>query len=156
MKLCSLWEKAKEVQIQTSEDIVGNFSIGFDSRIPEETKDALMRFVYWVEDHYSLPVTLWVDFKYNHYLIRRDKKRAGYLFYWAEFKNFPVFDNEADIPVIELPVRTEHYRIEEILRSFIEAISHYFAWLTNQLDESFQPDEDEVEKILQAYLNSCK
>lgn len=156
MKLCSLWEKAKEVQIQTSEDIVGNFSIGFDSRIPEETKDALMRFVYWVEDHYSLPVTLWVDFKYNHYLIRRDKKRAGYLFYWAEFKNFPMFDNEADIPVIELPVRTEHYRIEEILRSFIEAISHYFAWLTNQLDESFQPDEDEVEKILQAYLNSCK
>ena len=156
MKLCSLWEKAKEVQIQTSEDIVGNFSIGFDSRIPEETKDALMRFVYWVEDHYFLPVTLWVDFKYNHYLIRRDKKRAGYLFYWAEFKNFPVFDNEADIPVIELPVRTEHYRIEEILRSFIEAISHYFAWLTNQLDESFQPDEDEVEKILQAYLNSCK
>ena len=156
MKLCSLWEKAKEVQIQTSEDIVGNFSIGFDSRIPEETKDALMRFVYWVEDHYFLPVTLWVDFKYNHYLIRRDKKRAGYLFYWAEFKNFPVFDNEADIPAIELPVRTEHYRIEEILRSFIEAISHYFAWLTNQLDESFQPDEDEVEKILQAYLNSCK
>ena len=156
MKLCSLWEKAKEVQIQTSEDIVGNFSIGFDSRIPEETKDALMRFVYWVEDHYFLPVTLWVDFKYNHYLIRRDKKRAGYLFYWAEFKNFPAFDNEADIPVIELPVRTEHYRIEEILRSFIEAISHYFAWLTNQLDESFQPDEDEVEKILQAYLNSCK
>ena len=66
MKLCSLWEKAKEVQIQTSEDIVGNFSIGFDSRIPEETKDALMRFVYWVEDHYFLPVTLWVDFKYNH------------------------------------------------------------------------------------------
>ena len=58
--------------------------------------------------------------------------------------------------MIELPVRTEHYRIEEILRSFIEAISHYFAWLTNQLDESFQPDEDEVEKILQAYLNSCK
>lgn len=155
MKLCSLWEKAREVQIQTSEDIVGNFSIGFDDRIPEETKDALMRFVYWVEDNYFLPVTLWVDFKYNHYLISRNKKRVGFLFYWADFKTYPVFDNEADIPVIELPVRTERYSIEEILCSFIEAISHYFAWLTNQLDDGFKPSENEVEEILQAYLKSC-
>lgn len=155
MKLCSLWEKAREVQIQTSEDIVGNFSIGFDDRIPEETKDALMRFVYWVEDNYFLPVTLWVDFKYNHYLISRNKKRVGFLFYWADFKTFPVFDNEADIPVIELPVRTERYSIEEILCSFIEAISHYFVWLTNQLDDGFKPSENEVEEILRAYLKSC-
>ena len=62
-----LWKRAKEVKIQTATDIVGNFDIGFDDKIPEETKDALMKFVYWVEDNFYLPVTLWVDFKYNHY-----------------------------------------------------------------------------------------
>ncbi len=149
-----LWNRAKEVRIQTTPDIVGNFDVGFDSKIPEETKDALMRFVYWVEDHYSLPVTLWVDFKYNHYLIDRNQKRMGFLFYWADFATFPVFDNEDDLPVIELAVRTEHRSMEDILSSFIEAISYYFAWLTNQLDDNFKPDEKDVEHILQAYLNS--
>ena len=149
----NLWEKAKEVKIQTSPDIVGNFSIGFDNRIPEETKDALIKFVYWVEDHYNLPVTLWVDFMYNHYLLTRDKKRVGYRLYWADFENYPVFQKEEDIPVIELPVRTEHWSIEEILSSFIAAISCYFAWLTHSSMEEFTPDADEVEEILQAYLH---
>ncbi len=149
----NLWEKAKEVKIQTSPDIVGNFSIGFDSRIPEETKDALIKFVYWVEDHYNLPVTLWVDFMYNHYLLTRDKKRVGYRFYWADFENYPVFQKEEDIPVIELPVRTEHWSIEEILSSFIAAISCYFVWLTNRDPQGYVPDADTVEEILQAYLH---
>ena len=143
-----LWNMAKNVQIQTSDEIVGNFSIGFDSKIPEETKDALMGFVYWVEDRFHLPVTLWVDFKYNHYLLSQDKKRVGYRFYWVDFVNYPVFENEADIPVIELAVRTEHQTIEQILRRFIEAISCYFVWLTNT-----QPDEVDGEAVLLAYLS---
>jgi hypothetical protein len=53
-----LWNRAKSLQIETSADIVGGFDVGFDKNIPEETKDALMRFVYWVEDHFSMPVTL--------------------------------------------------------------------------------------------------
>ena len=61
-----LWEQAKAVKIQTGPEIVGGFSLGFDSRVPEETKDVLIDFVYWVEDNYPIPVTLWVDFKYNH------------------------------------------------------------------------------------------
>lgn len=150
-----LWNRAKDVQIQTSADIVGNFDIGFDSKIPEETKDALMKFVYWVEDNFNLPVTLWVDFKYNHYLITRSKKRVGYRFYWADFTTYPVFENPDDIPVIELPVRTEHWTIEEILESFTEAIFQYFAWLTNSITEDFKPDPAEVEAVLQAYLQDC-
>ena len=151
-----LWEQAKEAKIQTGPEIVGNFSLGFDSRIPEETKDALIDFVYWVEDHYSLPVTLWVDFKYNHYLVTRTKKRVGYKFYWVDFDTYPVFEKEEDIPVIELPVRTEVWTIEEILASFIEAISCYFAWLTNQMVEGYQPDLEQVEEILQTYLQSIE
>ena len=147
-----LWEQAKEIKIQTGEEIVGNFSLGFDKRIPEETKDALIDFVYWVEDHYPVPVTLWVDFKYNHYLVTRDKKQVGYKFYWVDFDTHPVFEKEEDIPVIELPVRTENWTIEEILASFIEAITCYYAWLNNQMVEGFQPDPEQVEEILQKYL----
>ena len=147
-----LWNRAKNLQIQTGHDIVGNFDIGFDGKIPEETKNALLHFVCWVEENFYLPVTLWVDFKYNHYLIDRQGKRVGYRFYWASFASFPLFDNPDDIPVIELPVRTEHSTIEEILTSFIEAISLYFAWLTNTLTDDTSPDESEVDAVLQAYL----
>ena len=147
-----LWEKAKEVKLQTGPEIVGGFSLGCDKRIAEETKQILIDFAYWVEDNYNIPITLWVDFKYNHYLVTRTKKRVGYRFYWVDFDTYPVFEKEADIPVIELPVRTEHSTVEEILASFIEAISCYFAWITNQMEEGYQPDLEQVEEILQAYL----
>ena len=68
------------------------------------------------------------------------------------FYYIPCFENEDDIPVIELPVRLERYAIEEVLRSFIEAITMYFAWLTNQLDKNFEPDPKMVEEILNNYL----
>ncbi len=155
MKENHLWNRAKEVHIQTSSEIAGNFDIGFDNHIPEETKDALMKFVYWVEDNFYLPVTLWVDFKYNHYLIDQNGKRVGYRFYWADFKSYPVFDNPDDIPVIELPVRTDHWTMEEILSSFIEAITQYFAWLTNTMADHTKPDVQEIEDVLQAYLCEC-
>ena len=150
-----LWNSAKNLQIHTGPDIVGNFDIGFDDKIPEETKDALMKFVYWVEDHFCLPITLWVDFKYKHYFIDPSGKRVGYRFYWADFVTYPSFDNENDIPVIELPVRTEHWTMEEILTSFIEAITLYFTWLTNSITVSTKPDKKDVEEVLQAYLCDC-
>ena len=143
-----LWNQAKSVKIQTGPEIVGNFDIGFDEKISEQTKDALMHFVYWVEDNFTLPITLWVDFKYKHYLLDQTGKRVGCKFYWADLK--PVFDNPDDIPVIELPVRTEHSTIEEILTSFIEAITMYFQWLTNA--PITRPAQDQVEAVLQAYL----
>lgn len=154
MKENHLWKRAKEVKIQTSSDIMGGFDVGFDDKIQEETKDALMKFVYWVEDNFYLPVTLWVDFKYNHYLINRDGKRVGYRFYWVDFAEYPVFDNPDDIPVIELPVRMEHWTLEEILTSFIEAISQYYTWLMNESVKDYIGDETEVDEVLQAYLNA--
>ena len=144
------WNQAKQISFQTSPEIVGNFDIGFDSKIPEETKDALMKFVYWVEDHFSLPITLWVDFKYKHYLIGENRDRVAYRFYRVDFANYPVFENFDDIPVIELAVRTEHRTMEEILASFIEAISRYYAWL---LQLAWQPNEKDIDEVLRAYLN---
>jgi hypothetical protein len=151
MHMNDLWESAKLISIQTGKDIVGGFDVGFDDEIPEATRDELMQFVYWVEDNYSLPVTLWVDFKYRNYLVDDSKKRVGYKCYWVDFATFPVFDNFDDIPVIELPVRLEKWTMDEILTSFIEAISHYFAWLSNLDVKNFTADPALTEKILQTY-----
>lgn len=150
----NIWLRAKHVCIQTSDEISGGLDVGFDKQIPEETKASLWVFISWVEKNFHLPVTLWVDFEYKHYLVRRDGKRAGFLFYWADFDEYPVFNNQKDIPMIRLPVRTEHSTMEEILASFIEAISYYFAWLCNDFTDGFTAEEADVEEILQAYLET--
>ena len=150
----SVWKKAQTLKLQIAESILPEFSIGFDKRIATEVETELRSFVTWMERNYRIPITLWVDFEYNHYLISRSGKRVGYLFYWADFSSYPVFNNSEDIPQIRLPVRTEHSTIEEILTSFIEAITDYYAWLCNEIYEGYTPDADDVEEILQAYLHS--
>lgn len=150
----SVWKKAQTLELEVSENILPEFDIGFDKRISKEVEKELRSFVTWMEHNYRIPITLWVDFEYNHYLVSRSGKRVGYLFYWADFSTYPVFDNKEDIPQIRLPVRTEHSTIEEILTSFIEAITDYYAWLCNEICEGYEPDENDVEEILQAYLHS--
>ena len=148
------WYAAKRIKLEVSPDIHPGFDIGFDENIPEETRAEIRAFISWVENHFYLPITLWVNFEYKHYLFRRDRKRVGYLFYWSDFDTYPVFNQRDNIPIIRLPVRTEYSTIEEILASFIEAITCYFAWLTNTMTEGFDPDESHVEEILQEYLSS--
>ena len=150
----SVWKKAQTLELQVAENIQPEFSIGFDKRISKEVEQELRSFVTWIEHNYRIPITVWVDFEYNHYLISRSGKRVGYLFYWADFSTYPMFDNAEDIPQIRLPVRTEHSTIEEILASFIEAITDYYAWLCNEMYEGYKPNEEDVEEILQAYLCS--
>ena len=156
MKESNLWLKAQNVNIKKSSDIESGFNIGFDKRIPQETQKELRSFIKWVEKNFDIPITLWVDFEYNHYLIRRDKKRVGYLFYWADFSAYPLFNNKEDIPQIRLPVRTEYSTIEEILRSFVEAITDYYAWICNEINDEYIVNDDDVEEILQAYLSEIK
>ncbi len=150
----NIWYKAKQVTIHTSKDIAGNFDIGFDNEIPEAIRTELKNFVSWVEKNFNIPITLWVDFEYKHYLKDRQGKTVGYLFYWSDFNNYPVFESIDDVPEIRLPVRTEHSTKEEILISFIEAITCYFAWLCNEICEDYIPDENDVEEILQEYLKT--
>ena len=150
----NIWETAKTLSIQTGKDIVGGFDIGFESKIPDSMKDALMRFVYWVEDRYYLPITLWVDFRYNHYLVGCDKKRVGYRFYHVDYESLSSFDSFDDIPVIELAVRCEKQTMDEVLRAFTEAITCYFAWLSGLDLSTFKPDEKMVTEILEEYQNT--
>lgn len=151
MRDSNLWFRAKGVHIQTSEEIVPGFDIGFDNKIPEETKNELRKFVKWVEDNFNIPITLWVDFEYKHYLLSKDGKRVGYLFYWADFPSYPVFSDKEDIPEIRLPVRTEHSTMDEILGSFVEAITDYFAWICNEISDGYEVNEEDVDDVLQAY-----
>lgn len=152
----NLWETAKNLPIQVGAEIAGGFDVGFDDEISEQTKDELMRFVYWVEDNFALPVTLWVDFKYNHYLMTRDKRQVGYLFYWVDFTTWPVFENPDDIPVIKLPVRTEKWSIRSVLGSFIQAISMYYIWLSNGNTHEEEPEDALVDEILQRYYDEIE
>ena len=147
----SVWKKAQIVELDISKNIVPGFDVGFDKRISDDIEKEMRSFVKWMEDNYRIPITLWVDFEYSHYLIRRDGKRVGYLFYWADFSSYPVFENKNDIPQIRLPVRTEYSSIKEILTSFIEAITDYYAWICNEI-EIYEQNENDVEEILQAYL----
>ena len=152
MKSSNLWIKAKNVHIQTSNDIVPGFDIGFDKNIAPKVQKELRLFTKWVETNFNIPVTLWVDFEYKHYLVNSDKQRVGYQFFWSEFSSYPVFDNKDNIPEIRLPVRTEYSSLEEILISFIEAITDYFAWLCNDITPEFTPNENDIDEILQEYL----
>lgn len=154
--MANLWKKAKQLSIQTGSEIVGGFDVGIDERIGEDIADALMGFVYWVEDHFSVPVTLWVDLKYNHYLIDPEGKRTGYRFYWVDYESLDQFDNFDDIPVIELAARSEKQTVDRILTAFIEAVSCYFAWLSGMDMDRFQPDQELTEEILAAYKNTLR
>lgn len=148
----NIWYRAKHVLIQTSDDIKDGFDIGFDDEISEEIKTELKNFISWVEKNFNLPITLWVDFEYKHYLKKSNGKQVGYLFYWSDFDTYLIFENIDNIPEIRLPVRTEKSTMEEILTSLIEAITCYFAWICNEISESYIPNEEEVEEILQEYL----
>ena len=131
--------------ISAGAEITGGFDVGFDRKIPESAKDELMKFVYWVEDNFPVPITLWVDFKYRKYLIDQTGKRSGYRFWWADFKDYPRFDDPDDIPVIELAVNRP---IAEILPAFIEALTLYYAWLSRK---DITPDKTLTETILKQY-----
>lgn len=154
MRNDNIWCKSQHISIKTTDEIKNGFDIGFDDEVPEKTKNELESFVSWVEETFNMPITLWVDFEYKHYLKNRNGNSVGYLFYWEDFDTYPNFEDASKIPEIRLPVRTEKSTIEEILSSFIEAITCYFAWITNEITEEYVPEENDVEEVLQEYLKT--
>ena len=150
MNAANPWNSANPLTIRSAAEIGVGFNIGFDERIPTDTQAELRRFVKWVEESFDIPVLLWVDFEYRHYLLSRERRRTGYLFYWAEFMPGEIISNKDDIPIIRLPVRTEHSTMDEILFSFIEAIGCYYIWLANGTLPCL-PGDTHSEEILKAY-----
>ena len=149
----TIWARSKTLALNVAPHIQSGFSYGFDDAVPERTRKLLCDFMAWVEENFKLPITLWVDFEYKHYLVSRKGKRVGYLFYWNDIEDWSMFDDEDAIPMIRLPVRDERWTANEILASFIEAITDYFSWL-NQTKLSVSKMEHTIEMILGAYQNS--
>ena len=147
----TIWARAASLNIRTAPHITPGFSIGFDDAVPEELRRSLTDFVTWVENHFALPLPLWVDFEWKHYLVARDGRHVGYLFHWPDVAPGPVFDDEDATPMIRLPVRNERWGLNSILGSFAEGLTDYYAWLCDEeLDE--EEKEDTVATILSAYL----
>ncbi len=120
------------------------FDIGFDEQIPDNVKNELRSFVNWFEGNYEMPIILWVDFEYRHYLISSRKERVGYVFYWD--------DDRTKMPVLRLPVRTEKSTMEEILTSFVEGLGDYYAWIRGEISEEYEVNEQWVEEVVEAYF----
>ena len=149
----TIWTAAAHLNIRTAPHIQPGFSYGFDDAVPTEIRKELLGFINWVEANFAMPVPLWVDFEYKHYLISRAGKRVGYLFHWPDVDTCSVFDDEDATPMIRLPVRDDRWTITEILASFIEGITDYFAWLCRR-ELSADEKECTIEDILYAYQQS--
>lgn len=147
----TVWACAAALTIKTAPHISPGFSISFDDAVPDELRSLLIDFVTWVEKRFALPVPLWVDFEWKHYVVARDGRHVGYLFYWSDVDLSAVFDDEDATPMIRLPVRNERWGLNDILGSFAEGLTDYYAWLCGErLDE--EEKEDTVATILEAYF----
>lgn len=153
--MSKIWNQIKDINIVLSSNLKNEFTCKFDSKVPEEMKSKLLQFVGWVEKTYGLKTPVYVQFEQKNYVLTEDRERVGYLFYWADFDNYPNFDDEEDIPVIVLPVKDEQWTYEEIIGSFVEALTDYYAWCLNII-EDYELDEEEVEEIAESYLKTLK
>lgn len=153
--MSKIWNQIKDINIVLSSNLKNEFTCKFDSKVPEEMKAKLLQFVGWVEKTYGLKTPVYVQFEQKNYVLTEDRERVGYLFYWTDFDNYPNFDDEEDIPVIVLPVKDEQWTYEEIIGSFVEALTDYYAWCLNII-EDYELDEEEVEEIAESYLKTLK
>ena len=153
--MSKIWNQIKDINIVLSSNLKNEFTCKFDSKVPEEMKAKLLQFVGWVEKTYGLKTPVYVQFEQKNYVLTEDRERVGYLFYWADFDNYPNFDDEEDIPVIVLPVKDEQWTYDEIIGSFVEALTDYYAWCLNII-EDYELDEEEVEEIAESYLKTLK
>lgn len=152
--MVTLWDKAQHVKINIENKEIGRFDIGFDNEIPEIFRTRMRNVIVWLENNYNFPIMIWVDFEYKNYLISRGKKRVGYLFHWYEFDKYPDFTDNDEIPDIRLPVKgwEEKTGFEGILISFFTAISYYFCWLLNEDVLNYKVSDDEVDYLVDKYL----
>lgn len=146
----TFWAQASDIGLSVAPNCASGFDFGYDAAVPESMRACLEDFMGWVEETFTLPVTLWVDFEYKHYLVSREGKRVGYLFYWNDVSTWPVLEDEEATPIIRLPVRDDRWTLHEILASFIEGITDYYAWLCRTV-LSVEEKERTVETILAAY-----
>lgn len=105
----------------------------------------------FIELEYSLKTPLNIEFFNKYYLIDQTGKKVGYIFYWPDFKKYLSIYSEDELPHIELPVSKSKWSVDEILTSFIEALSMYFAWCLNIMHDNYEVDNSLVDSIFKEY-----
>lgn len=147
----NIWHQVKTKDWPAHPGMRREIDFGFDREIPEDDRERFRTFVAWAEEHFVFPVTLWIDFKYRHYLLNRSKQRMGYLLYTARDVNPQDVTDMDDIPVAEIPVRREQWRFRGIMYSLIECITDYYLWLLGHGDDDVNDYAKDVEEILTLY-----
>ena len=147
----NLWALVKNRDWPVVPGVRREIDFGFDREIGEEYRERFRDFIAWAEAHFVFPVTLWIDFRYRHYLVNREHRRMGYIIYFKPDVRPEMLTDEDDMPVADVPVRREHWLFDEILYSLIECITEYYLWLLDRQTESVNDHADDVLEILNLY-----
>lgn len=147
----NLWALVKNRDWPVVPGVRREIDFGFDREIGEEYRERFRDFIAWAEAHFVFPVTLWIDFRYRHYLVNREHRRMGYIIYFKPDVRPEELSDEDDMPVADIPVRREHWLFDEILYSLIECITEYYLWLLDRQAESVNDHADDVLEILSLY-----
>lgn len=147
----NVWKEAKKVNINITFDCVCEFKFELDENINKIVKKELANFMDFIESTYPLKTPIIVSFYNRDKLIDRNGKKVGFIFYWSDFKNYPNIYTEDDLPIIELPVNNDKWSMDEIITSFIEALTMYWAWCLNIMSDEYITDNSLVDSILMEY-----
>ncbi len=147
----NVWKEAKKIVINSHLDITNEFKYEVVDDVSDEMVNELIKFMDYVEANYNIATPIDVLFINQDYLIDRNNKQVGYIFYYPDFKKYPNIYTVDDIPIIELPVKEGKWSKDEILTSFIEALTMYFVWIMNRLDDEYEVDDSVVDYILEQY-----
>ena len=77
------------------------FIVETNGDIDRKVKQNLLNFMDFIESEYSLKTPLHIEFFNKDYLIDRTGKKAGYIFYWPDFKKYPNIYSEDEFPSID-------------------------------------------------------
>ena len=151
----NIWNQIKNKKILNCNlELNNEFITYFDKKINGELKNKLINFVTWIEKVYGLQCPVYIDFEYKNYLYTKERKRVGYLFYWDDFKDYPNITGNDEIPIIVLPVKEDYWTFEEIIGSFVEALTDYYKWCLN-IEMSSKYDE-EVDIVIDEYFKTIE
>jgi hypothetical protein len=102
----NVWQQVKQRDWPVHPGMRREIDFGFDREIPEDDRERYRTFFAWAEAHFVFPITLWVDLRYRHYLLSRERKPVGYNIYFNP--DIPLQDvtDEEDIPDALYRLRT--------------------------------------------------
>ena len=148
-----IWEEIKNLKIKVDEDIIKGLDCKYDKTIDQEMVAELEKFNEFLLKNYQFPICLVIDYVDKYYIVTPENKRAGYAFCFDDVTTYPDFSNIQFYPYVKLPVKgyKEKWSLEEILCSYLDAITDYFAWLLGKADEDYY-DEEEIFEVLKKYL----